>query len=722
MTAATDDDTEQHTPHRRRLLRRLGKVTDEPRPFWRGAAVMLALATAAAVAWSVGDQYLPGTGLVLASQTAINVLIAVAASGLVTGILLVTVGRFKALAWGYVWTLGACLILLFTLGAGASMIAWFAAIAVIVVGASLLGGALGALLPHAGRDPVKVRDRRILALALSLVVLVAPTVWVLTASQGNPAPADDGTAMTVIENDPASQGPFEVAKLTYGSGIDRRQAYGESADLETPMVDASQIVTGWDEQRESLWGFDIEHLPVNGKVWYPEGQGPFPLVLMVHGNKSSVTESEDGFAYLGELLASRGFITASIDQNFFNTGPLDRSGGLTGVNVARGWMLLEHLRVWDEWNRGGETPFTGAVDMENVGLIGHSRGGEAIAVAAHLNGLDSLPGDDAVPLDYDFGIRSLLALAPSDGQYLPEGDPIRLEDVNYLVIQGSHDADVTSFAGLNQYERVSFSGDGEFLKAALYVGHANHGHFNSRWGSRDVGNGIPKLFIDTETLIAPEDQRRVAEVYASSFLRATLAEDSSDMGVLRNYRTASAFLPETEYVNQFTDSATTEAATVAESGFASSETIALPLRSGPGEDSVRSLEWESGGEEPTLTVEAPFDASANLVFDAVAMTEGTELADAVSVRLTDRSGASAELPLIEFMPLKHRIPGQYLKAEWMHGAALTEPVLQTYTVPLDAFESADADLADLEAVSLVFDGSRSGAVLIDDFGLAPAER
>ncbi|WP_353895513.1 alpha/beta hydrolase family protein [Glycomyces tritici] len=673
---------------------------------------MLALGTAVVVGWSTGDQHVPGTAGVLASQTAINILIAVAASGLVTALLFVTVGRFKALAWSYLWTLGACLILLATLGAGASMTAWLATIAVLSVGASLLGGSLGSLRSR----PAQGFGRPVLALVLALVVLAAPTLWLLTSSQGGPAPVDDGDPIAAVEQDPAAPGPFEVAELVYGSGTDLREAYGRSVDLETPAIDASGIVTGWSEQRTSLWGFDIEHLPLNGRVWYPQGDGPFPLVLIAHGNKSNATASEDGFAYLAELLASQGFITAAVDQNFLNTGPLDRSGGLTGVDVARGWLLLEHLRVWSEWSQDGTSPFTGRVDMERIGLIGHSRGGEAIALAAYLNGHDSLPGDGTVALGHDFGIRSLLALAPSDRQYLPEDGPIQLEDVNYLAVQGSYDADVTSFGGLDQYERVSFTGEGDYLKAVLYAGGANHGQFNSRWGRYDVGNGIPKHFLDTEALIAPEDQQRIAQVYASSFLRTTLTEDQSQASLLRDHRAASAFLPETAYVNQFTDATTHPAAAPTASGFTTAEEIPLPLRGGPGEDSVLSLEWQSGGEDPQVTAEAGPGTASEVVFDAVALTEESHLADAVTVRLTDRAGVSAELPLADIMPLEHLQSAQYLKAAWMHPTALTEPVLQTYIVPLGFFTSTESSLdpANLQTVSLVFDGSRDGSALVDD--------
>jgi hypothetical protein len=42
--------------------------------------------------------------------------------------------------------------------------------------------------------------------------------------------------------------------------------------------------TGAGTIRKEYWGFDFTKLPVHGRVWYPDGAGPFPLVLIVHGN------------------------------------------------------------------------------------------------------------------------------------------------------------------------------------------------------------------------------------------------------------------------------------------------------------------------------------------------------------------------------------------------------------------------------------------------------
>ncbi|GAA4910417.1 chlorophyllase-like protein [Stackebrandtia albiflava] len=715
----TPADPKGHETKRRRGLRRWGRISERPRPAWWGAAIAVAVGTAAIVTWNYLDQLVPGTGGVLATQALLNLAIAAGAAAVLTGLLFVTVGRFAALPWWYVWTSVTCVVLLVTLGTGASLTAWLAAAAVLFVGGSLLGAAVGGLLPHSGRRPVSLRDARVVMPAVAVVILLVPAVWLTTATQGPPTGPDVAPVPSAVKDDPAAPGGFRTGFLTYGSGSDRREEYGESADLRSTPVDGSRILKGWNADRRELWGFDADALPVNGMVWYPKGDGPFPLVLIAHGNKSSATESEAGYRYLAELLASHGFIVASVDQNFLNTGPLDRSGGLTGANIARGWLLLEHLRAWREWNEDPDSGFAGKVNLDDVGLVGHSRGGEAIAVAAHLQTLDRLPEDHSVTLDYDFGIRSLLAFAPSDGQYRPDDAPITLTDVNYLTVQGSHDADVTGFEGLDQYERISFTGREPAVKSALFVERANHGQFNTRWGNRDVGNGLPKHFIDTGALLAAEEQRRVAQVYAVSFLRGTLTDDTRLLDVLRDPRAAADWLPDTGYVSQFRDSGMTSAeeSAVIPQGFTAAETIPLQLRNGPGEDEVRSLTWESGTAAALAVETAPEPEATHVVFDAVAMTGDDALADAITVELTDDSGDRATVP--PEMPLPHLVNGQYLKAAWMHTDPLTAPVLQTHRIPLTAFTDANPefDPSRVVTVTLSFDDSVGGTVLVDDVGL-----
>ena len=167
-----------------------------------------------------------------------------------------------------------------------------------------------------------------------------------------------------------------MGRLSYGSGTDRhRPEYAEEADLLTESVNASSYVyfRGWQEQiREWYWGFGMSEVPLNALVWYPLGEGPFPLVLIVHGNHNMTDFSEPGYDYLGELLASRGFIVASVDENFFNGSLYGKARSETD---ARAWLLLKHLEVWEDWNSEPTSVFYQQVDFNQIALIGHSRGG-----------------------------------------------------------------------------------------------------------------------------------------------------------------------------------------------------------------------------------------------------------------------------------------------------------------------------------------------------------
>ena len=159
--------------------------------------------------------------------------------------------------------------------------------------------------------------------------------------------------------------------------------------------------------------------------------------------------SDPGYDYLGELLASRGFILVSVDANFLNSD--GAQGRPEDENDARGWLMLEHLRFWEKWNETPGNPFYQKVDMNNIAVMGHSRGGEAAPIAAAFNRLPYYPDDATVTFDYNYNIRSVVAIAPVFETYKPHGRNLPLENVNYFVLQGSSDSQILSFMGLNQY-------------------------------------------------------------------------------------------------------------------------------------------------------------------------------------------------------------------------------------------------------------------------------
>lgn len=357
---------------------------------------------------------------------------------------------------------------------------------------------------------------------------------------------------------PATPGRYEVEFFTYGSGKDiRREEFAGGVTYKTESVDGTAFLDNWEgmsgKYRTYYWGFDFRELPVNGRVWKPKGEGPFPLVLIVHGNHPMQDFSDPGYEYLGELMASRGFIFVSVDENFLNGSISDFRKGLEKENDARGWMLLEHLRQWKEWSLDPTHVLYRKVDMDKLALIGHSRGGEAVAHAAMLNRLDYYPDDATIPLGYHFNIQSIVAIAPVDGQYMPGGSLTKIKDVCYLGIHGAQDQDVESFDGLKQFERISFTDSMYRFKAGIYISGANHGQFNSSWGDNDASASFSGM-LNKKQLMDSKDQETIAKVYISAFLETTLHQKDSFLPLFTDARKGRNWLPENIYLSQFQDS------------------------------------------------------------------------------------------------------------------------------------------------------------------------
>jgi dienelactone hydrolase len=391
---------------------------------------------------------------------------------------------------------------------------------------------------------VNPRRLAVLAAGCALAVACYPALKL--------APNDADTVLanhSIDAPNPAERGPLTVRHLYYGSGRDKnRTEYRDSVAIKTDSVDASKFVdlAATARSRNKYWGFTPRGMPLNARVWYPDGPGPYPLVLIAHGNHDMRDFSDPGYEYIGQLLASRGYIVASLDMNFIN-------GGISRENDARGWFFLKHADLWRTWNGTAGHQFAGKVDTARIALIGHSRGGEAVGHAAALNRLERYPDDATVRLGFNLAIRSIIAIAPVDGQYRPADRLVPLENVNYLVFHGSHDGDVTSFAGLRTYNRVRFTDGNPHFKAAVFVYRANHGQWNSVWGPRDNGPRSGRI-LDLRTLMPAEEQRRFAEVYISAFLDASMKGDTRYLPLFRDHRTAGAWLPKTMYITRFQES------------------------------------------------------------------------------------------------------------------------------------------------------------------------
>ncbi|ASA26320.1 alpha/beta hydrolase [Paenibacillus donghaensis] len=735
------------TRFKRRLYgikRRMAALT----PGWKGACAGIGLTALVLFLFqayyilefrSIGEKLL-GTALLLAAFL------------LVSGLLAAMFHLIKKLPTRYVWIALASMLMILFCFIAAMLIGILIWLAVLVVCSGL--GALVYRWSAGKYREARFRSRAVaLVLALFMLLMGLTGGYWLLSNGSTEQPVgyllqELKTAERYASDlaNPASKGTYKIGKITYGSADGYRKEFNQENSLVTEPVNGSAFVDNWSSLRKSTFGFGSDRMPLNGHVSYPEGDGPFPLVISVHGNHDATDYSDTGYEYLGELLASRGYIFISIDENFLNSSPYDDLmllNTLEAENPARGWLMLEHLKVWEQWNTSPGNPFYEKVDMNQLALLGHSRGGEAITSAAAFNRMSAYPEDGNIKFDYGFNIRSIISIAGTDGQYKPAGQPTYLKNLNFLALQGAHDMDVSSFSAASQYNRLSFAKDSDFFKSSVYIYGANHGQFNTTWGDKD-SIGLNNKLYNIAQLMPPNEQQQVAQVLISAFLDATLKGADEYRAVFADLGYAREWLPNTMYVSNYMDSQTTLLSNYQEDVDPGSSSLPggewtgehleqwseqqVEMKYGPELYRAVQLGWDqatAGGGVPAYTLRLPDNqvgagSDSLIVFDMADQNESGEpaLID-MNVALEDTQGHVATVALSKVSYLLPMVTGNLLKFPFTSFTPTKEPVFQSFAIPVSEFVAANPefDPSEWRSLSFRFELTPAGTVLLREVGI-----
>ena len=582
---------------------------------------------------------------------------------------------------------------------------------------------------------------------------------------------EDGTfpPSEVLFENPAANGSYELQTFTYGSGVDKqREEFATGVTYTTSSVNGKWLIPDWKDKkkkwRERYWGFGAENFPINGRVYMPEGEGPFPLTLIVHGNHSMIDYSDDGYGYLGRLLASRGIIAVSVDENFLNA---HWSGDFMGKEMpARAWLLLKHLEQWNSWNSEIGHKLAGKVDMENIMLGGHSRGGEAVSIAAAYNKLPYFPDEAKEKFDFNYTIKGVVALAPTDYRY---NRKIILKDINFLSIQGSYDADEVSFWGMRPYRRLQYTDSISRFKSGVYIHHANHGQFNSTWGNADFG-APSKWLLNLEPLLKEEQQQETAKIFVSAFAEATLKNKLEYSTIFKNVSVAKKWLPMEHYLTHFESSklqtiadfeedlditTAKDSTTLQATDLALWKEQILPTRDEHSqENSGVILGWDyedpkssakKGVYEVNLsnavisffTPEASLQLTlgagkhdwlnVNLSDEEIEEKKDDEEREVpqldFTIQLTDKLGQSAAIKVSDIKGIPKPLKTRFTKFKFLDKEMIGddwEIQLQTYHFPLPIFllKNPDFNMEHIKSLKFIFDQTDYGVVVVDEIGVS----
>ena len=353
---------------------------------------------------------------------------------------------------------------------------------------------------------------------------------------------------------------------------------------------------------------DIEFKAI---VHYPKeiSKESFPLIIFQHGNHAQCytlgvdnsngntfegvsrewpcTEgripipNHEGYNYLAEHMASHGYIVASVSASGVLAGrpggPEDRLNREFSVWAE---LLAEHVDYWNRLNREPVEPFgslfVGRVDTQQIGLMGHSRGGQAIlqyfrdfvenvepprvphSVKAVMTVAST--NDVDVSIDQTLGFPRLFLT--------PGFERLAVNHVPQANVLAYCDGDVMNHPSIRYLDdSIQRVPNDTSPKHGLVFAGANHNFFNTIWtpdifpaGATDdwdrftpnigatFARGLPDISADDVNLLVPcfsqatesirlsaSQQRESLLVYLSAFFRVYLGNEVGLMTLLTGH-------------------------------------------------------------------------------------------------------------------------------------------------------------------------------------------
>jgi hypothetical protein len=282
----------------------------------------------------------------------------------------------------------------------------------------------------------------------------------------------------------------------------------------------------------------------------PQAPGKRPLILFLHGRHPTCYQggpngfvffdwpcpddylplpSYQGYRYITDILASQGYIVASISANGIN-GQDFFSDDLG--SSSRSILIRYHLSLWAQWNANGGSPwgdrFKGRLDMNQVVLVGHAHGGEG----AHRAAIDASPSDP-------YKIVGIFAFGPT--AYNVQMTP----DVHSATILPTCDGEISNLEGqfyVDDSRDIAYS---EALRSAVISLGANNYFFNTEW---TPGSAVAPAIDDWDVFydssdpvcgsmggsvrLTAQEQQVVGATYTVAFVKLAVNQDVTVLPLL----------------------------------------------------------------------------------------------------------------------------------------------------------------------------------------------
>lgn len=419
-----------------------------------------------------------------------------------------------------------------------------------------------------------------------------PELTVDGADLGPAVESADGRMLTLTTSDPAvaTAGKIGWRWASEPQGKSTAKPGFSPQHTSTPGVSSDPLDLSTGPYTVADYNFGSQSIPLanlggklgelEGRIYLPSTAGEHPLVVFLHGRHSSCYNtttlrgasgwpcpagtapilSYAGYDGAGDALAAAGYTVVSISADSINAN--DGANGADAGAVARGQLILDTLTMLNKANHGDPvvyhdtttdtdvnldqalvagqatyptaTQLTAAdllhtMDFSDIGVMGHSRGGEGAVTAGNLN----------EGLAHPWAIKSIFALAPIDFTRATLPDVVTTTLLPYC------DGDVSDQQGQHFYADSREAYTDNVQRSDIWVMGTDHDFYNTSWtppypgasddwsasndsvcGTSDTAKALPSNIRLTAT-----QQYEVGTEYLAGFFELTLGGQKQLQGM-----------------------------------------------------------------------------------------------------------------------------------------------------------------------------------------------
>ncbi|RDY27161.1 alpha/beta hydrolase [Romboutsia weinsteinii] len=454
-----------------------------------------------------------------------------------------------------------------------------------------------------------------------------------------------------------------------------------------------------------------------------------PVVFLFHGQHGTESKAdfEDGFEYIVEKFAKNGIIAISVDDQVNHTWEYGEAVENERIKV----VMQTHLDNLMKANKGENIDYgvdlKRKVNFDNVGLVGHSVGGEGVlklALDQQKKGFN--------------GIKAILSLAPAYNEFLTE-----FPDVPTAILVSEYDGDVKQ-AGAELYQDIMAKSNRKTPIALSYLIGGNHNSYNTVVENNREFNAPDKTNGGYPEKLTNKQQQEFTMNYTVDFIGSILKDEQPSLfdsnnptpntmygykvlNVVEDLETETIFGPK-----QFKDISANkvEVKEVVESAYSEEDDSIGVFNDIQRHEKLQllKLDWKEKNTSVKLNVSdlSKLKSSdiAGLNFkwalDSTSELNSKDKNTSLTVTVVDNKNKKASIKLGSDTAALKYIEGEVVINEYLEGVfhnywSRPTPITDTF-IPTSKLENVD--LSNIDKIIINFDEVDRGSIVLQDVSVA----